>query len=122
MKHAFEKAVSANDPSNPNRVMWVFDEEKAMAAFINDAYVVRGIVRWSSNDSVPPRDVMADWDSLGVEFDYWKSVAVREDEVCASLKEYSNRSPSPEDMSEMRAAFGEGANVVNIISGAKICL
>ena len=48
----------------------------------------------------------------------------REDEVEAELAEYraNYRGPSAEELAEMRAAFGPGATVVNVITGKKIKL
>ena len=48
--------------------------------------------------------------------------AAREAEVEAELAEYraSYKGPSAEELAEMRAAFGPGATVVNVITGKKI--
>ena len=48
----------------------------------------------------------------------------REAEVEAELAEYraNYKGPSAEELAEMRAAFGPGATVVNVITGKKIKL
>ena len=50
--------------------------------------------------------------------------AAREAEVKADLESYraARRAPSAEEMAEMRAAFGEGATVVDALTGEKIQL
>ncbi len=50
--------------------------------------------------------------------------AAREAEVQAGLESYraSKRAPSAEEMAEMRAAFGKGATVVDILTGENIRL
>ncbi len=50
--------------------------------------------------------------------------AAREAEVKADLESYraSRKAPSAEELAEMRAAFGKGAKVVDIITGEKIQL
>ena len=47
--------------------------------------------------------------------------AARDEEVEKSLAEYRRRAaePSEEELHEMRAAFGEGTTVVNILTGRK---
>ena len=50
--------------------------------------------------------------------------AAREAEVKADLESYraARRAPSAEEMAEMRAAFGEGSTVVDVLTGEKIFL
>ena len=50
--------------------------------------------------------------------------AAREAEVKADLESYraARKAPSAEEMAEMRAAFGEGATVVDVITSQKIQL
>ena len=50
--------------------------------------------------------------------------AARETEVKADLESYraNRKAPSGEELAEMRAAFGEGAKVVDIITGEEIQL
>ena len=50
--------------------------------------------------------------------------ATREAEVQADLESYraSRKAPSAEELAEMRAAFGEGTTVVDVITGEEIQL
>jgi len=52
------------------------------------------------------------------------TTAAREAEVAKELAEYRNRkrSHSREELAQMRAAFGPGATVVDVLSGEKIRL
>lgn len=81
------------------------------------------MLRWKSNNSVPPQEVLDFWKYIGKRFNMTKSVAARERETKDFLKEYRKRMEnyehSAEEMAEMRAAFGEGATVVNVITGKK---
>ena len=52
------------------------------------------------------------------------TMAAREDEATRSLAEYRRnaRPASAEELDEMRAAFGEGQTVVNILTGERYCI
>lgn len=52
------------------------------------------------------------------------TTAVREAEVAAELAEYRKQThePSFEELAEMRAAFGTGTKVVNVLTGETISL
>ena len=52
------------------------------------------------------------------------TAAAREAEVAQELAAYraTKRSRSPQELAQMRAAFGPGATVVDILSGEKITL
>lgn len=58
------------------------------------------------------------------EVDEEATKAARDEEVTRSLAEYRrNAKPaSEEEISEMRAAFGEGQTIVNILTGERITL
>lgn len=58
------------------------------------------------------------------EVDAEATKAAREEEVTRSLADYRrNAKPaSEEELSEMRAAFGEGQTIVNILTGERITL
>ena len=108
---------------------WVFDADAARAAFAegrhyNDGYVIR----WKSNDNVPPADLLEDWwrvDAISM-CELKESEKARDRETSAFLDAYAesmrNHVPSDEEMFEMRAAFGEGETVVNVITGRRIQL
>ena len=50
--------------------------------------------------------------------------AARETEVQADLESYraNRKAPSAEELAEMRAAFGEGTKVVDVLTGKEIQL
>jgi hypothetical protein len=87
------------------------------------AMLVDGIVRWDTNDQVPPADTLDEMLELrGITAaEHRHSNTAREWETQAFLADYrkaeATREITAEEMFEMRAAFGEGAEVVNIITG-----
>lgn len=89
--------------------------------FETDAYVKEGIVRWKSNDRVPPLEEMEFWAFLEKPFDFDRSLSVQKEETKKSLEEYrmreQNRQLSDEERYEMTAAFGKGATIVNVLTG-----
>jgi len=86
--------------------------------------VTQGVVRWNSNNSIPPSDLLELWHHAGCEFNYDKTIAIRDEEISASLEEYrkTKRPPSEEELLEMRAAFGRWTKVVDIITGQDLIL
>jgi hypothetical protein len=102
------------------------EADRMAAEFEADAYLDKGIVRWKSNHSVPPTDILEFWKFLKKPFDYQRSLEQRTVEVQHSIDQYresmKNHVPSEEELFEMRAAFGEGETVVNVITGKLIKL
>jgi uncharacterized protein YjcR len=86
------------------------------------------VVRWKSNDSVPPEDILEEMFVDGVldeeQIRYAQMIRKREQAgfLDAYRKRMANHVHSDEEMFEMRAAFGEGATVVNAITGQEIKL
>lgn len=80
-----------------------------------------GVIRWDSNGSVPPADCVKFAAFLGLDVDIAACDAARDEDTRRFLAEYraNDRGPDAEQLSEMRAAFGEGAEVVNIITGRR---
>lgn len=102
-------------------------QEEACAArekFYKDAYVEDNVVRWKSNGRIPHDDMLEKMEYMGCEFDRIKSNEVRDQEDAAALAKLRNQKSrhSAEELHEMRAAFGTGATVVNILTGEKIHL
>ena len=101
-----------------------------MAKFYVDKFYFddNEVVRWKSNDSVPPEDILEEMFVDGVldEEQLRYAQMIRNREQVAFLVEYrermANHVPSDEEMFEMRAAFGEGATVANAITGKEIQL
>jgi len=85
----------------------------------------QGVVRWKSNNRIPFSDMLEDALAQGVsEINLALSNQLREEEQSASLAAYraTPRTYSDETLSEMRAAFGAGETVVDVLSGQQIKL
>ncbi len=85
-----------------------------------------GVVRWTSNNRVMPKDcreILAHSAYRDL-FDEEASRAAEEDETAAFLESYRKnyKGPSEEEKAEMRAAFGTGITVCDIITGERIRL
>lgn len=105
---------------------WKEEQFKKNVAMFSDAVVTDGIPRWKSNNSIPMSDMLDDWKSAGLKFDYDKSIAARNLEVEQELREYRekarDRKYSEEELIEMQSEFGIGTTVVDVITGAEIRL
>lgn len=80
--------------------------------------------RWRSNDQVPPEDVIEVARELGLitAEEAIASDAERAREMRAFLAEYrrlQSPTPSAEEQFEMRAAFGPGETVIDVLSGRR---
>jgi hypothetical protein len=86
------------------------------------------VVRWNSNNAVPFQDMLLEFltEGLITVQNYNNSNAQRAIDNGAFFKRYAenqkNHVPDAEELFEMRAAFGEGATVVNVITGRSISL
>jgi len=81
------------------------------------------VVRWNSNDRIPFGDMLSEFATAG-----WismqtveNSLAQRRIEDRRAIEAYRKnyRGPSQEEQFEMRAAFGSGARVVNVLTGRR---
>lgn len=86
-----------------------------------------GVPRWTSNNRVIPswtvRDYfLADLPGLDVQATMFAEQADNDKFVAEYRKAQRNRKPSGEEMFEMRAAFGRGTTVVNVLTGRKVRL
>jgi hypothetical protein len=99
------------------------EAERMDKKFDTDATVTGGVVRWNSNNNIPSRDILEFWQYFNKDFDFDKTLEVSEQETANFFKQYresqANKVYSEEEKFEMRAAFGEGATVVNVITGKK---
>lgn len=86
-----------------------------------EATVTDSIIRWNSNGQVPPADCveLAAHIGLPVCVDQCKGARDYETEqfLAGYRKRMENYQHSEEELFEMRAAFGPGAEVVNIVTG-----
>jgi hypothetical protein len=88
--------------------------------------IVNGIVRWDSNNRVPPSDIL---DALLASREitlkqHTDSGVASDTETRAFIAEYitanKDREYSDEERFEMRAAFGPGVKVTNIFTGKTV--
>lgn len=124
-KFAWEKGVTDDN----GYTTWVPDNDAARAKRDDAEYDEHDkVLRWKSNGSVPPKDCVAHWQYLGLVCTntVLHCDEVRKREQTAFLAEYvkhqRNNPPSDEELFEMRAAFGEGETVVDVLSGRRIYL
>lgn len=79
------------------------------------------VLTWTSNGRHPMDDMLAAWLVLGVisEAQAQATTDARQRDMDAFLTAYRASPPQPdaEQLAEMRAAFGPGANVVNAVTG-----
>ena len=83
-----------------------------------------GAISWKSNGRYLPDDFCEKLEWAGFPFSREATAYARSAQVDAELAEYRRnyRGPSAAEVDEMRAAFGEGATVVDVLSGATIQL
>ena len=100
---------------------WQRERERLQAEISDDAraYTKDGVRRWRSNDRVVPPSIYTE---AGLECSAAQKAAY-DAETTAFLAEYrkaqKNRVLSDEERFEMRAAFGPGQEVVNVITGQR---
>lgn len=104
-----------------------YAKDKKDDFYIDDTNETTGpVVRWKSNSRVPFDDMLECFVALGwvTEQERANSNETRDRETSAFLDEYresmKDYTPGPEELFEMRAAFGPGETVVNIITGKRI--
>lgn len=124
MKHkAWMKQV--RNPRNPETVLWIADNETAIARFHETYFDEDGALRWLSNDSVPPQDCLEQWHEIGLLSDeeFSHSDIIREHESSEAIRQYveyrEKHGYSDEELFEMRAAFGDEP-VVDVFTGKKV--
>lgn len=107
---------------------WKKNAEKEAAEakkmFEDRTFVENGIVRWDSNYKVPHDDMLEKMEYAGRIFDRVESNRVREEEVKLELEELRKKPVvhSQDEIEEMKAAFGTGTTVVNVLTGERIKL
>jgi hypothetical protein len=108
---------------------WQQSAEKEVAAAVAQAVKETtvdetGAISWKSNGSYMMDDFCEKLEFAGFPFSREATRYAREVQVHEELTEYRKnyRGPSASEMDEMRKAFGEGATVVDVISGATVQL
>ena len=96
--------------------------------YANQITVTNNIVRWISNDSVPPTDCLQQMVNDGqiTAGQMAMSLDQRKVEDAKAIAQYiasrKRRGYSDEEMFEMRAEFGAGQKVVDVFTGQTITL
>lgn len=108
---------------------WQLNAEKELKAAVEsatkDATVdENGAIAWKSNGRYLMDDFCEKLEFAGFPFSREATKAAREAQVEKELAEYRKnyRTPSAAELDEMRSAFGEGATVVDVLTGVKIQL
>ena len=83
-----------------------------------------GAIKWKSNDAYIPDDFCEKLEYAGYKFSREATAVKRNAQVQKELAQYraNYTGPSDEEVAEMRAAFGEGETVVDVITGKTIKL
>lgn len=99
---------------------WQMDARKrvddVLAEYANGEITVRDGVAYNCIGRVVVRDVAEVMEYAGIAFDREATEAARDAEASAFLRSY-RPTVTEEDLVEMRAAFGTGTNVVDVLSG-----
>lgn len=83
-----------------------------------------GAASWKSNGRALPSDCAEKLSWTTLDFSIEATAAKRDEETARSLESYrrSYMGPAAEERMEMKAAFGKGTTVVDIITGERIRL
>lgn len=83
-----------------------------------------GAAFWVSSNNYLPEDCAEMLSYTDFIFDIQATAEARDKQTNEFLEEYRNnyKGPSEEEKAEMRAAFGEGAEIVDVITGKAIRL
>ena len=98
------------------------EAERLMSQRDNIEVEEDGAAKWISSGNYLPADVVEKLTFAGADFFSAEATAAkRETQTAAFLDSYRRnyKGPSEEEKAEMRAAFGEGATVVNVVTGKK---
>lgn len=103
---------------HPDNAAFRRDAERALGMFDETYKDDNHVVRWRSNDRVPPIELLDFWREKGKRFNYSATVRASKTEDRKFMMAYRN-DPSRENIVEMRSVFGAGTTVVDVISGKK---
>lgn len=74
---------------------WGHNLEEARRKFLEDATVTDGVVRWNSNNAVPPLGILQHWMDLGLPFDFDKSRLAQEQDTARFIAQYRKTYKGP---------------------------
>lgn len=98
---------------------------RTAAEHFKQAYLENNVIRWVSNDTVPPKDILAELCVAGFITSecLYDSIATKNKEDAAFLDQYiANRQKfgySDEEKFEMQAAFA-GEEVIDVFTGQRV--
>lgn len=96
-------------------------EVETAVAKANESATVdeNGVIRWNSNGNCIPDDFCEKLEYAGYNFSREATREAREIEDNEFIEQYKamKHEPTEEELAEMRAAFGAGTKVVDILSG-----
>lgn len=94
---------------------------RASVAFLDAKVDETGVARWTSNNAVPPTDLVEFWAYMNYGVDVEACRVARDTDLDNVLANYRKnyRGPSDEARAEARAAFGPGVELVNVVTGHK---
>ena len=96
------------------------DAERVARQLITAATITKDVIRWNSNNQVPPVDILELAEHIGLPINLAKCKMVRDEENAAFIAEaMKNFSNNAENDAEARAAFGPGVKLVNVITGRR---
>ena len=104
--------------------MTKFEKEWLENAIKEDGEIRNGVLYWKKSGNIAPNDTAKNAISLGYKINMKKHREARDKYITKSIEEYRRnwKPPTGEELFEMRAAFGTGKTIVDVISGRKIRL
>lgn len=108
---------------------WKKDATKRVQDYVEEAKMKadvdsNGAIRWKNNGNYLMDDYCEVLEYAGYPFSREATKAARDAQVAQQLADYKSNPPMMTDeyIAEMRAAFGSGTSVVDVISGQQILL
>ena len=108
---------------------WKKDATKRVQDYVEEAKMKadvdsNGAIRWKNNGNYLMDDYCEVLEYAGYPFSREATKAARDAQVAEQLADYRSNPPMMTDeyIAEMRAAFGSGTSVVDVISGQQILL
>lgn len=108
---------------------WVVQAKREAASAVKEAddfatVESDGAIKWNNNDAYIPDDFCEKLEYMGYPFSREATKAKRDAQVAKELADYraNYTGPSEEEIAEMRATFGEGEEIVDVITGRTIKL
>lgn len=108
---------------------WKKDATKRVQDYVEEAKMKadvdsNGAIRWKNNGNYLMDDYCEVLEYAGYPFSREATKAARDAQVAQQLADYKSNPPmmTDEEIEEMRAAFGSGTSVVDVIGGQRILL